>query len=388
MVGRSAAIWYFPRKRNEKVIHALRKLDLKLLFGKDKGQDILDFLPPYNHFTSSTGRQGIKLFLDLIKFNKGDKVLLPSYTAEGAIKPFKVSGANILFYKLDDHLQPDIADILVKINNDPGIRLLLVIHPFGIRIDLKDVVDRAREKKIIIMEDCVQGLFSDYARENYGDVLFFSLNKYFPVIDGAFFFIRNADIKIKGIKYKKNPLLMIAGLFYLIHLFMNEILFYTKNKVVGRGLATLTGRLYDMYYIFINNIFTPSQMSHLSNVIIKKIDLKECFISRKRNLRILYEGLKNANLKLIYQFREGDVPLLVPALVTGPLNRDEFIRGAFERGIALATLTDKWDFIPDRKVFHNESRYIDNHILIPINESIDEASMRKMVDELNRIGEK
>ena len=82
----------------------------KLSFEKEKTKNnYLKKIKQFKFFTSSsTGRSLIYALINEIKFKKKKKVLLPSYAPEGIIAPFKKKKVEIVYYKLDKNLEPDI----------------------------------------------------------------------------------------------------------------------------------------------------------------------------------------------------------------------------------------------------------------------------------------
>jgi hypothetical protein len=55
------------------------------------------------------------------------------------------------------------------------------------------------------------------------------------------------------------------------------------------------------------------------------------------------------------------------------------------RNVLLSTLVDKWNFVPEGKsdFFSIETAFIQEHVLVPVNEFLTDHDMSNIVTELN-----
>jgi acyl carrier protein len=106
---------------------------------------------------------------------------------------------------------------------------------------------------------------------------------------------------------------------------------------------------------------------------------------RRSNIELLYNELDSPYFSFVYDKPDSGVfPFAVPARVQSQY-RNKILDKLFHDGILLSTLIEKWDFIPDRDKFIEESKFIDEHVLIPINEFISTNEMSVMVEKINNI---
>ena len=340
----------------------------------------------------STGRSAINHLITTIGFSQEDSVLLPAYIAEGVIQPFVNAKIPIKFYKLDSNLFPDFSDISGILEKDKTIKLFVVVHPMGFEAPIDQFVELLK-KKIWLLEDCAQGIFSCYEKDNKsfggkGDFALYSLNKFFPVLDGAILLSQNSEIDVSLNKEKLTPLNKKALFDYGKHLKINRKIFFNTDQNDKLQLINESLRQYDIYYEYINNDLGKHGISSYSKNILENFNYDMLIMNRRRNTSILYENLSNCKFQFLYEnYTKNIVPMAVPAIV--PVKkRKRWLDKLFRRGIILSLQIDRWDFIsttkyPDR--FSQEKNYIDSHVLIPINEFLSEENMEYLVKELNNI---
>ena len=130
--------------------------------------NIFDFLPDVkDYFFTESVRGGLGELIRLLWTENSSKVMLPVFVAEGVIRPFKDKNIPVIFYKLNADLSPDMIDIEEKLELNTDIRCMLVVHYFGFAQDLVPVKKICSTHSIILLEDCVHGLFSKDENKNY-----------------------------------------------------------------------------------------------------------------------------------------------------------------------------------------------------------------------------
>lgn len=120
----------------------------------------------------STGRGGIRYILQHLDIRK---CYVPFYSCDSVLDPFELEGVEIVFYEIDEQLEPK------KLPNLAEQSYFLYINFFGIK---SQTVDRLLEHygdKLII--DNVHVFFSKGYPNNWS---FTSARKYFGVPDGAY----------------------------------------------------------------------------------------------------------------------------------------------------------------------------------------------------------
>ncbi len=313
---------------------------------------------------------------------------MPSYIAEGVIQPFASRAVRILFYRLTETLQPDQGDVIRLLRENPGIRLLVVFHPLGYVCEFSAARREAGERGVFVLEDCAHSLFTDYSdggvTGSRSDFSLFSLNKFLPVPDGAILVSMRPEVNV-AVSLGDDRLPRGAIDAYLLHLELNAELLSTHDAHVARGLLADSGAAYDRYYEVISDRLVPLAVSNESVAIRARCDAGEFRTKRRRNLETLCDNFPSGPIRLLYREAiAGAAPFAVPAVVDAQL-RDMAIEIAFLKGVFLATLCARWDFVPREGNFEAERSYLRRHFLIPINEFLDDSAMLTLLATMAQI---
>lgn len=362
------------------------------------------FLPPAReqHFFL-TGRSAIYQLIVALGLTDNYSVLLPAYVPEGVIDPFIVKGVDVSFYPTDRRLLADPDTIRNMLTVDKSIRALIIIHPMGFLQPIDAIKNICNEKGVCLIEDNAQGLFSSYADGgrvgSKGDVALFSLNKFLPVPDGAILSVynpaislistktRHGDDAISDGKDKAEVKSWVAQGYYLCHLYINHLVHKSRNNFHAWTLLKVSGNFYEKYYQRVRYDFRPKAMSALAKQILSAMDLEQVAIRRSANCRYVYQNLNSSFFRLVFDhFPDNVVPLALPAFVPEG-KRSKVIEAARRQGVYLSTLVEKWNHIPPRgrEKFKEEIYYLENHVLIPINEFLTSQEMNYLVGVLNSL---
>lgn len=123
----------------------------------------------------------------------GMRVALPAYIGwsaregSGVFDPIAETQLTPAFYRVDDSLHIDLADLEARL--EEGVKVLVLIHYFG-HVDpaYADAVALGRKYGALIVEDEAHAMFADlYGGRcgRLGDVCLFSLHKLLPVTTGG-----------------------------------------------------------------------------------------------------------------------------------------------------------------------------------------------------------
>jgi len=142
--------------------------------------------------------------LKILKINKKNKILLPSYIGinkkegSGVFDPVRKLAAGYEFYKVGADLSVDIVDFEKKIKN-PKVRAVLIIHYFGFQQkNFKQVLKICKDNQKYLIEDCAHAFNSFYydkKLDSCGDISVYSIHKFLPTRDGGILKINNASLK-------------------------------------------------------------------------------------------------------------------------------------------------------------------------------------------------
>jgi hypothetical protein len=159
----------------------------------------------------------------------------------------------------------------------------------------------------------------------------------------------------------------------------------SANPDWGKQLLDATGFCYERFYSNVSSDFRPLAPSSISTRQLNALDVPVLISQRRKNISSLYAGLRSSCLRLVYpEDHQGWVAMAVPALVERD-SRTDVVARAMKRNVFLASLCDRWNFLPSEENFRREKDYLDRHVLIPINEHINDQRMASLVDVLNAL---
>jgi dTDP-4-amino-4,6-dideoxygalactose transaminase len=103
----------------------------------------------------------------LLRLKPGDEVIVPSFTFVSTANAFAVHGARLVFadirpdtLNLDESLLPSLLT--------PRTRAIVVVHYAGVACEMDAVLNLARERGIVVIEDNAHGLFGGYRGQPLG----------------------------------------------------------------------------------------------------------------------------------------------------------------------------------------------------------------------------
>lgn len=114
-----------------------------------------------------------------IGVGEGDEVIVPGYTYIASASAVLICGAVPVIAEIDESLTLDPADIERKIT--PRTKAIMPVHMRGIPCDMDPILAIARERNLLVIEDCAQacgGRYKGRALGSMGDVGCFSLQQY------------------------------------------------------------------------------------------------------------------------------------------------------------------------------------------------------------------
>ena len=115
----------------------------------------------------------------------GDEVIVPGYTYIASASAVLICGAVPVIAEIDESLTIDPADCEAKIT--PRTKAIMPVHMRGIPCDMDRVLDVARRRHLLVIEDCAQacgGRYKGRALGSFADVGCFSLQQYKVITAG------------------------------------------------------------------------------------------------------------------------------------------------------------------------------------------------------------
>ena len=102
---------------------------------------------------NSSGRQALYDLLRVYDIGLGDEVIIQAFTCIAVPEPILWVGAKPVYADTaKDTYSIDVQDVLRKIT--PSTKAIIVQHTFGIPGPIEEIVKIAKEKNIIVIEDC------------------------------------------------------------------------------------------------------------------------------------------------------------------------------------------------------------------------------------------
>lgn len=113
-----------------------------------------------NVATVNSGTAALALAYELADIGPGDEVITPILTCTASNIPLVHRGATIVFADIERDLNISVEDVKKKIT--PKTKAIVFVHFGGNNRGLKELLDIAREKNILLIEDAAQAVASDF----------------------------------------------------------------------------------------------------------------------------------------------------------------------------------------------------------------------------------
>ncbi|MGB2664713.1 MAG: DegT/DnrJ/EryC1/StrS family aminotransferase [Candidatus Acidiferrum sp.] len=146
----------------------------------------------------SSGTTALHLAIRALGIGEGDEVILPSFTFIAAANALRYERASPVFIDIDPNtLNLDPSRIERAIT--PRTRAILVVHTFGVPAEMNPVLEIARRRGLLVIEDACEALGAESGGKKtgtFGDagVFGFYPNKQITTAEGGMVITENADI--------------------------------------------------------------------------------------------------------------------------------------------------------------------------------------------------
>ena len=262
-----------------------------------------------------SGRTAIDFVINEIRSNK-KVVYMPDYCCESMVKPFIDNDYQVIYYNVD------LENNKLNVDFNMDCSVFFAISYFGYNNPIMDdCINEFSKRNVIIIEDITHRLFCKNNHNDNSDYLIASLRKWFPIYTGGVAI--NMKTKFNSsiekytaatdlIKYKKEAMLLKRE--------------YMENIIEDKQ------KFLDLYSQA-NNLFSEYKnklMDEESIRILKSINIDKMVQTRRKNVRVIEENVKNKNISLIYKLSDNDCPLFVPILLS---NRDNIRKKLIEKSI-------------------------------------------------------
>ncbi len=118
---------------------------------------------------TTSGTSALDMAMLLCKFQRGDEVILPSYTFSSTATSILVGGATPVFVDI----RPDTMNIdenKIEAAITKKTRAIAVVHYAGVSCEMDTIMDIARRHNLKVIEDAAQGVMSTYKGKFLGTI--------------------------------------------------------------------------------------------------------------------------------------------------------------------------------------------------------------------------
>jgi len=137
-------------------------------------------LPEGSCFAVMNGVSALELSAQLCMFRPGDEVILPSHTFTASAYPYAKKGAKLVWADIDLATRVLSADT-IKAVLTPKTRAIVVVHLYGYVADMPAIMELARSRGILVIEDAAQSIGADLGgvrSGSFGDMAIFSFHSH------------------------------------------------------------------------------------------------------------------------------------------------------------------------------------------------------------------
>ncbi|MDO8604211.1 MAG: aminotransferase class V-fold PLP-dependent enzyme [bacterium] len=296
-----------------------------------------------NVLTVNSGTAALELAYELAGIGKNDEVITPVLTCTATNLPLIHRGASIVFADIDRDLNISIEDVRRKIT--ARTKAIVFVHFGGNNRGLQELLDIAREKNIILIEDAAQAIASNFWGKADFTCLSFQAIKTLTCGDGGGLICKDRTL------YEKGKRLRWFG--------------YDREKKQKLGDTDLIEAGYKYH---MNDVSATIGLG---------------------NLRV-FDRILAHHQKLIKEYGKGGIiahPWFALVLVD---NRDSLKKYLFEHGIDSGThhyRNDKYTIFGGRKPFTVMDELENKYLLLPLHMGVTTKDVRKICELVHNFNE-
>ncbi len=139
-----------------------------------------EYLGVPHSFATSSAATAIELAAILFGVRHGDEVIVPAHTYAASAYPFARNGAKIVWADIDEK-EFVVTLETIKPLISKKTKVVVLVHLYGLPVDVKPIVEYCRRHGIFVLEDCAQALgakVDDQRAGSMGDVSVFSFQSH------------------------------------------------------------------------------------------------------------------------------------------------------------------------------------------------------------------
>jgi dTDP-4-amino-4,6-dideoxygalactose transaminase len=118
-------------------------------------------------FATSSGAGSLEISADLIDIKPGDEVIIPAHTYVASAIPYARRGAKLVWADIDLQTRT-VSAKTIKDKVTSKTKAIVVVHLYGLCVDMDEIVKLAHKCNAWLIEDCAQALGSSYKGKKCG----------------------------------------------------------------------------------------------------------------------------------------------------------------------------------------------------------------------------
>ena len=313
-----------------------------------------------NSYILNSARSSLNISIDALLKNprKIKKILLPDFICSEIIPVISNFNIPVIFYSVDEHLNPDINFIEDNIRND--LSIVLVVNYFGVPSDWTSLLKLKSKYECIIIEDNAHSLHGKYENidfGNLGDISFNSLRKVLPVLSGSFLkFNNNIDLKKR---FQKR--------FLNFSEFKYSFRFFGRNNKNPKNMSDDSKSIYD-------NIEPIDYFSYKIYLAQQKDKERICRI-RRNNYNFWQRYLGHSELEML-DIKSSICPYAFPCVFNDQRVYDKWTKWGIANNINII----KWPSLPKIESHKLKNAKLSRILLFPVNH-MNELNAMEFINE-------
>ncbi len=266
-------------------------------------------------FSFSSGRGALYAVLRALDIQKGDEVLLQSFTCVAVPNAVLWSGATPVYVDASETLTIDVNDLKKKITKKT--KAVIVQYTFGIPPDMQKIQALLAEKKIALIEDAAHIIGASYQKKKIGtfgiaSIFSFGRDKAFSSVFGGIAMTNDSRLG-KSLEefYKKQTFpsffWTMQQLFHPIASFL--ILSLYDSFSIGKGLLVLFQKMHMLSFPVLQKekkgerdaVYTKKMPNALASLALFQLKRLESFNMKREKITALYQSeLRDTSYVLPY----------------------------------------------------------------------------------------
>lgn len=307
---------------------------------------------------TTSGTSALFLALKAFGVQKGDEVIVPNITFVATANAVKLTGAKVVLVDVDkNNLSIDITSLKKSITKKT--KAIIPVHISGRSGNLLNILKFAKKKKIKIIEDAAEAMFSKYKKKylgTYGDCgcFSFSPNKIINSGQGGMIITNNYKV-------------------------FNNLRKLKDQGRINRGSGGDDMHDFIGYNFKYTNLQAATALAQLKRFKKRKKTLTENYKFYKKNL------IQNENFYLIEQnIRHGNFPLWVDAYCK---DRDRLVNQLKRNNIGTRNywfpLNENRPYKKDIKYFKNTKLLLNKLFWLPSTFNMKKSDLKKICKVVN-----